>query len=270
MTHCALSIIIAGTGRLAKVLAKAAMAASTSDTIAVVGRNRAACDALVAEIPGLQSGELNAASRADLLILAVSPQAYADVLAAFAPHLAPHTIIVSVTNGVALEALGRWTGRPVVKAIPTIAQAVGCGAVPIVAGPAATPSDVALVKDWFSRFSLPVEVGEADIRVASNAAGSAIAVLALFTRAFASANAARSEALPAELLDQMMAESLIATGKLLRQGYGYEAIINSTATPLGVTEALLGPLADIAPEVCVRMIEAGFLRQSALQAHPKG
>ena len=151
MTIRALTILIAGTGRLAAVLAKAASRTSAFDTIAVVGRNRAARDALVAEVPGLQSGELDWASRADLLILAVSPQAYQDVLAAFAPHLAPNTIVVSVTNGVALETLGQWTAHPVVKAIPTIAQAIGCGAVPVVAGPAATPADVALVKGWFSR-----------------------------------------------------------------------------------------------------------------------
>lgn len=269
MISRALTILIAGTGRLATVLAKAASRASASDTIAVVGRNREARDALVAEVPGLQPGEPDWASRADLLILAVSPHAYRDVLAAFAPHLAPKTVIVSVTNGVALETLGQWTAHPVVKAIPTIAQAIGCGAVPVVAGPAATPADIALVKGWFSRFSLPVDVNEADIRVASNVAGSAIAVLALFARAFASANAARTDAISPTALDMMIAESLIATGELLRQGHSYETIIDSTATPLGVTEALMRPLAEVAPDVCGRMVEAGFVRQSELQSDPK-
>ncbi|TPQ46148.1 hypothetical protein C2U72_25975 [Prosthecomicrobium hirschii] len=67
----------------------------------------------------------------------------------------------------------------------------------------------------------------------------------------------------------MIAESLIATGELLRQGHSYETIIDSTATPLGVTEALMRPLAEVAPDVCGRMVEAGFVRQSELQSDPK-
>jgi pyrroline-5-carboxylate reductase len=266
MTRCALTILIAGTGRLARVLAEAGVRASATDTVAVVGRSRAARDALVAAVPGLKAGEAEWASRADLLVLAVSPQAYREVLATFTPHLARSAVIVSVTNGVALEAIGRWSANPVVKAIPTMAQAIGRGAVPVVAGPAAESADVALVKEWFARFSLPVDVAEEDIRVASNVAGSAIAVLALFARAFASANADRAGGVSRASLDMMIAESLVATGELLRQGYDYEAIVDATATPLGVTEAVIGPLARSAPALCEEMIEAGFRRQRALQA----
>ncbi|CAH1663693.1 NADP oxidoreductase [Hyphomicrobiales bacterium] len=270
MAHRALTILIAGTGRLAKVLAEAGVRTSAAGTIAVVGRNSAARDALLAAVPGLQAGEPEWASRADLLVLAVSPHAYREVLTAFTPHLAPSTIVVSVTNGVALETIGRWTANPVVKAIPTIAQAVGRGAVPVVAGPAAKSSDVALVKDWFVRFGLPADVTEADIRVASNVAGSAIAIFALFARAFVSTNAVRANDVSRSSLDTMIAESLVATGELLRRGYDYEAIISSTATPLGVTEAVIDPLARIAPALCERMIEAGIRRQSELQADQGG
>lgn len=265
MTRRALTILIAGTGRLAKILAEASIRASSLDTVAIVARDRVKRDQLIAEVPGLQPAEPESASRADIVVLAISPDGYRPVLAKLTSHIRPSTVMVSVTNGVSLQDMSRWTPNPIIKVIPTIAQSISRGAVPVVAGPAATSSDVELVKDWLKQFSVPMEVQDEDIRVASNVAGSAIAVFALFGRAFASANAAKTHSIPPNYLDQMIAESFAATAELLSRGYDYDTIINSTATPSGITEALLRPLEAMADVTCAEMVKAAFSRQRELQ-----
>ncbi len=259
-------ILVMGTGRLAGTLSRASLRAPSLDEVAVMGRDPAARDRLVAANPGLGAGDPDFASRADLVVLAVAPQAYREVVEAIAPHLPRSAILVSVTNGVSLEEMGGWTSNPVVKVIPTIAQTVGRGATLVVPGPRATPADVASVTAWLGRFSLPVEIREIDSRVASNVAGSAVAILACFARAFLAANAKRAHAVGQASLDAMMAETLIAVGELARAGISFDEIVASTATPGGVTEAALQPLAGTIETVCRAMVEASFERQAELQA----
>ncbi|HMO28002.1 pyrroline-5-carboxylate reductase dimerization domain-containing protein [Enterovirga sp.] len=258
-------ILIVGTGRLAEVLARASVRAAPSSEVAILGRNPVARDNLLASIPGLLPGSVAFASRAELIVLAVLPQAYRDVVLSLAPHLSPSAIVTSVTNGVALDEIGHWTRNPVVKVIPTIAQSIGRGSAPVVAGPRATPGDLALVSGWLGGFSLPVAVEEQDIRLASNVSGSAVAIVARFARAFVDANARRSSSLGRSALDAMMAETLVAVGELMRAGVDFEQAVEATATPGGVTEAMLRPLAASVDALCRDMVDAGFSQQALMQ-----
>lgn len=266
MEEAAKRVLVCGTGRLAQALAPAFAQACPGYETAIMGRNAAAQAALIGTHPSLVAGDRAFAARCDLIVLAVSPSAYEAVLAEIAPHLRAASIVVSVTNAVSLHDIGRWTDNPVVKAVPTIAQSVGRGAVPVVAGPRAGAHDVRLVMDWLSRFSHPVIVGEEDIRVASNVAGSAIAAFAVLAKAFVSANAAQARNLDRASLEAMMAETLIAVGELYRSGRGFEQTVAATATPGGVTEAMMQPLGATIDDLCRAMVEASILKQARLQA----
>lgn len=260
-----LEVLIVGTGRLAAILAGAACRSPSRDAVALMGRNAEARDRIIAANLTLCVGVLERVPRADLVVLAISPDGYREEIERLAPLLSPSTVLVSVTNGVRLEELAGWTANPVVKAIPTIAQVVGRGAVPLVAGPRATPADVARVADWFGRFGRPVAVSEDDIRVASNVAGSAVAALASFAHAFVAANARHASALDAAAIAAMMAETLGAVGELARAGVGFDRMIESTATPGGFTEAMLEPLTRVVDAVCEEMVDATFARQGQIQ-----
>lgn len=257
-----LRIGILGTGRIARVLAAAS---APHVDVMVWGRN---CDALAAltNTPGLRAASFEEASQTDLVALAVPPQAYRDVLQRLAPLLPAQSVVVSLTNGVALDEIGGLVANPVVKAIPTIAQSVSRGVTLVVSGPHAGEDDVAKVTSWLSAFSAPQRVEEADIRVASNAAGSAVALMAAFASAFAQANAARAIHLTQAELERMLAETLGAIGDLARAGVTLDEMVETTATPGGVTEASLNVLRSAAPDLCRLMVEATFARQNELQA----
>ncbi|UZF93194.1 pyrroline-5-carboxylate reductase family protein [Bosea sp. NBC_00550] len=263
-------ILVVGTGRLAQAMSPAFVRAWPDYETAVMGRSPEAQNALLAAHPRLAAGSLAFASRCDVAVLAVSPDAYEAVLATLSPHLAAETIVLSVTNAVSLADIGRWTMNPVIKAVPTIAQSVGRGAVPVVTGPRAGAAEMRLVVDWFERFSFPVIVAEEHIRIASNVAGSAIAAFAEIANAFVSANAEHAPGLDRASLETMMAETLIAVGELHRSGRGFEEIIGSIATPGGVTEAMLAPLRAAIDDVCHAMVATSIQKQARLQAAAAG
>jgi competence protein ComER len=270
MTDRSLKILIVGTGRLAKVLAKASNLVSSQDEIAIFGRNTAERDAIIADNQSLIREDAAFISRSDLVVMAVSPQAYRPVLMSLAAQLPPAAIVVSVTNAIAVGEIGTWTRNPVVKVIPTIAQIVRRGVTPVIAGPRATPDHTQVVMEWLRRFSLPIEIGENDSRVASNVAGSAVAAVACFARAFAAANARRAHGLDQQTLEAMMAETLAAVGDLARGGVDFEQAIESTATPGGVTEAALAPLVHAIDDLCEKMVAESFRRQTQLQTASAG
>ena len=145
------------------------------------------------EIPGLVAATPEDLARAaDLVVLCVQPDAYLPLCDRIAPHLGSHAIVISVTNTVPLASIAERVRVPVVKVIPTLAHVVGRGVSLLVAGPGAEPEHVEAVRRVFARFSVPMLIDGRDDRVASNVAGSALALFAALCDAFVSANAARA------------------------------------------------------------------------------
>src|SRR4029079_9917549 len=132
---------------------------------------------------------------------------------------------------VSLAAIAERVRRPVVKVIPTLAHVVGRGVSLIVVGPGAEAEHVDTVRRVFTRFSVPMLIDARDDRVASNVAGSALALFAAMCDAFVSAKWAKTQALERPMLDAMMAETAGAVAALASAGYTWSAIVHATATP---------------------------------------
>jgi pyrroline-5-carboxylate reductase len=152
-----------------------------------------------------------------------------------------------------------------VKVIPTLAHVVGRGVSLLVAGPGAKAEHVDLVRHVFTRFSIPMLIDARDDRVASNVAGSALALFAALCDAFVSANAAHAQALERPVLDAMMAETAAAVAALASAGHAWSDIVEATATPGGMTEAALDVLMSRFPQVAEEMVAATFARQAEIQ-----
>lgn len=258
------AIAIIGTGRIGSVLARAFDEAGRA--VVVAGRNPAAAEALAASCARARCLSIrDAAAQAAILVLAVSPEACVPVLASCADVLAPGAIVVSLTNGVSLDALGAVTTHPIVKLVPTLAQSIGRGAMPVMAGPNATTAHVEAVMALARLIGKPVLIDDADTRVASNVAGSALALVARIGEAFVTANAGRAAHLSGADLTAMMAETFGAVSDLVAKGHSFADIIAATATPGGVTEAQLTVLDTELSALSERIVEASFSRQSALQ-----
>jgi pyrroline-5-carboxylate reductase len=231
-----------GTGRMAGILLRAASRFAPLCALRLSGRNPASCEALLRQVPSLTilpSDDL--ARLSDLVILAVPPEAYRDVLAPMADSLAPDAIVVSLTNGVALFSLAEFCSNPIVKVIPSVAHEVGRGVALVIAGPRAGAAEIARTTRLFGAFSLPVVVEDRDSRVASNIAGSFVALGAALTDMFVDANAARAVAMDRDKLRGIAAETLAAIAALTREGRSFADIVYDTATP-GVAQTAVEAL----------------------------
>ena len=173
--------------------------------------------------------------------------------------------MLSVNNTVPLATIAEHAHKPVVKAIPTIAHLVGRGVSLLVAAPGALPEHIEAVRAVFAHFSLPIVIDGRDDRVASNVAGSALALFAALCDTFVSANAARAATLDRATLDAMMAETAGPVAALVKAGYSWSDIVRATATPGGMTHAALDVLTSRFPQIADDMVEATFARQAAIQ-----
>jgi competence protein ComER len=256
---------IIGTGRLGTTLLRAAASHAPEITLLAASRDPLRTERLQREIPHLVTVSAEDLARtADLVVLCVPPDAYVPLCERIRPHLGPNAIVVSVTNSVSLAAITERVSRPVVKVIPTLAHVVGRGVSLLVAGSGAEAAHVDAVRRVFARFSVPMLIDARDDRVASNVAGSALALFAALCDAFVAANAVRSEALQRPMLDAMMAETAGAVSALVAAGHGWDDIVQATATPGGMTEAALNVLTGSFPKIADEMVAATFAKQTEL------
>ena len=266
-----LKVGIVGTGRLGSMLLRAAARSAQETLLYAAGRYQGQLAAMQREIPSLTVAEIDSvASAAELLILCVPPDAYGALLRQCSGCLLESSIVVSVTNGVPLEAIGDLVPNPVVKVIPTMAHAVGRGIALVTPGPRAEPSHVERVRRFFGAFSKPILIDDRDSRVASNVAGSWLALLAAMCAMFVRANETRAVALNREALETMMTESVGAVSELLAGGFSCDDIVQGTATPGGTTEAALQILQERFPMLATAMVEETFRRQAIMHGAAGG
>jgi competence protein ComER len=264
-----LSVGLVGLGRIGTVLLTALGRFATDTAVLATGRDPARVAASVANWPmawAVDAEEL--ASTADLVVLCLPSGAYREAVESFATRMRPDAILVSVTNGVSLEDLGRWCAQPVIKIIPSPAHAAGRGVCLLTPGPRATAGQVERVRALLARFCRPVLTDPADGRIASNLAGCAPAILAGFCGSFLEANAGRARALDPAELRVMMTESVGALAALLDEGARFEDVVARTATPGGPTEAAIAALNAGAPALCARIVDATFEREAQLLGIP--
>lgn len=76
-----------------------------------------------------------AAASADVVILAVKPQDLRHVATTLAPALTRRPLLISIAAGIRATDLERWTGLPVVRAMPNRPALQNCGATGLYATP---------------------------------------------------------------------------------------------------------------------------------------
>ncbi|WP_421363661.1 MULTISPECIES: pyrroline-5-carboxylate reductase family protein [Agrobacterium] len=257
---------IIGTGTIAGMLVHCLDRAAPDTRVLVTGRNHLAVSQLVATASNAAAADFElVAATADYIFLAVPPDVYPAILNQMRENLRPETILVSLTNSIALATLGDLVQNPIVKVIPTIAQRVGRGSTVVIAGPRATSDVVARIVSLLSRFSKPVVVDDGDSRTASNLAGSALALFSEFARLLISAHDGREGSLSQDVLVEMTAETMGAIGDLVRGGYDFQEIINATAAPGGMTEAAVRILHSSCEGSVRATIDETFRKQKLAQ-----
>jgi len=178
----------------------------------------------------------------DLVVLAVKPQILEQVAASLAPVLRADTAVISIMAGITLNRLAMALGdRPIVRAMPNTAAAVGAGVsvcVSNVAGEAIEATATRLLKvagavEWVQDERL--------IGAVTAVSGSGPAYVFLLAEALAGAGTA--EGLPRELAEKLARETIVGAGALLAaSGKSPQELRRAVTSPGGTTQAAIDVL----------------------------
>ena len=183
------AIGIAGAGAMARMFVCAFATVAVPPRIQLWARNASAAQSVARENGRSKILPLTMLAQAmEIVILATPAIAYREILEWMAPALNPQTIIVSLSNAMAIEEIEDLLPNPVVKVIPTIAHKLKRGVSIIVAGTRADEQAVAKIHCMMRAISTPVIAQDSDCRALSNLAGSGLAIAAEFARLCVSAN----------------------------------------------------------------------------------
>ncbi|WP_448062153.1 pyrroline-5-carboxylate reductase [Cellulomonas hominis] len=169
-------VAVLGGGVMGETLVSALLAAGwTPDDVDVTERSAARATELSGRY-GVRAADANAkaASRADVVLVAVKPQVVAEVLAEVAPRLRPGTLVVSVAAGlpIAVYEAALGAGTAVVRVMPNTPAVIGQGASAVAAGTHATEEHLALVERMLAGTGLVVRVAEKDLDAVTAISGS--------------------------------------------------------------------------------------------------
>lgn len=175
------SIAILGAGSMGGAILQGLVRSGRAPQVSVTNRTAAKA----AELSGLAgvtsfalaedpSANVAAASGADIVLIGVKPVMVPDLLREIAPALRPGTIVVSLAAGVTTATFESIVGEgvPIVRAMPNTPAVVGKAVTGLSAGSAASPADLALVRDLFETCGVVIEVPEEQIDALSTISGS--------------------------------------------------------------------------------------------------
>ena len=175
------------------------------------------------------------AAQAEIVVLAIKPAVFDEVLTQIAPSLSPDVLLVSIAPGKTLEWLSQTAGvRKVVRLMPNTPAAVGEGMTSIVFNDACTQEDADKVLTLVNSFGKSEIISENLIDAATAIAGCAPAFFYMFIEAMA--DAAVLEGMPRAQAYRFAAQTAVGSGKmLLESGQHPGALKDAVCSPGGTT-----------------------------------
>jgi len=110
-----------GGGNMARALSSGLLRNNhPADRLCVADPNVEARELFAAQGVCVLSDNMQAVQQADIIVLAVKPQALAAVAHDLSPHLRPEQLVISIAAGVRIGTLRRWLGghSRIVRAMP--------------------------------------------------------------------------------------------------------------------------------------------------------
>jgi competence protein ComER len=210
------------------------------ENIAVSSRTSSKVFALAERYPGLNVASSNkqAADGADLLFLCVKPLDFRCVLDEIGSTLHPGQILISITSPVKITQLEEIVPCKVVKIIPSVVNAIGCGASLFMWGSRLTQDDRAQLLRLFSSISRPIEIEEDEVRAASDMSSCGPAFLACLLEEFILAAVAMG--MDRQTATALALEMMLGTARMLIEFPCTPSELQArVSVPGGITEAAL-------------------------------
>ena len=200
------------------------------------------------------SGSDQVVRRSDVLVLAVKPQQFPDVISQVRPRLRPGQLVISIAAGVTLRWLqARLPKVAIIRVMPNLPATVSAGFSAITLGNTATPRHRAIAQALFGAVGEVVELPERYFDAVTAVSGSGPAYVFFLVAMWE--QAARSLGLPPAVASQAIRQTLAGSSRLLeRSGEPASVLIGKVASKGGTTEAALKVLAK--RRVSAHFIEA--------------
>lgn len=204
---------------------------------------------------------------ADIVVLAVKPQALAAVAPAARAFVGPQTLVLSIMAGVTLSVLSRtFSADRVIRAMPNTPGQIGAGITAYVASPACQPCDLSLAEQLLAPLGLVEKINvERAMDVVTAISGSGPAYV--FYLAEALAAAAEGEGLDRETAARLARQTVAGAGALmLESGLSAGDLRKQVTSPGGTTQAALDVLqaGDGLAPVLRRAVQAAAQRSKEL------
>jgi len=177
---------------------------------------------------------------ADVLVLAVKPQAFLKVAPDARPFVGPETRVLSIMAGVPIDTLMRELGATrVIRSVPNTPARIGRGITAYVASPACTDEDRALVEQLLEPLG-SVEPMQAERLLDAVTAISGSGPAYVFLLAECLAAAAEQEGIDRETAIRLANATVAGAGALmLETGEAPGVLRKQVTSPGGTTEAAL-------------------------------
>jgi pyrroline-5-carboxylate reductase len=192
---------------------------------------------------------------ADVVVLAVKPQVFAEVLAEVGPLTSDKQLTISVAAGVSLRTMAAYypTGARLIRCMPNTPATVLAGASAFACGMHATERDAALAMTVFSAVGRAVQLEEASLDAVTGLSGSGPAYVMLIIEALADGGV--KVGLHRDTALMLAAQTVFGSAKLLLETGEHPGRLKDMVTSPGGT-AIAG----------LHTLESGGLRRTLIDA----
>jgi len=178
--------------------------------------------------------------RSDILILAVKPQNFEEILQEIKTHLQKRHLIISIAAGITTTYIEKRLGKGVrvIRTMPNLPAQIGKGTTAITEGKYATKKDLSICEQIFNCVGKTIRVAEGKIDAITAVSGSGPAYYFLFAEVFA--DAARNVGLSDAEAVFAVENTLISSSIMLeKQGEDAATLRKKVTSKGGTTEAAL-------------------------------
>lgn len=175
-----------------------------------------------------------AASGADIIILAVKPQASGAVLDELAPVLSKNQMVLSLMAGITTASISKKLRSPcaVVRAMPNTPASVGAGATAMAAGAHAGEKELALAGAIFGSVGTAVVLPESAMDAVTGLSGSGPVYIFMVIEAMIDGGVKMG--IPRAIARQLAAQTVFGAAKLVLETGKHPAILkDEVTTPAG-------------------------------------